>query len=194
MPASVQIGAIALGGVLVLIGLVGGNFKLFGAELAATISNSYLRFVAFAFGTFLIIAALNSSGSTPTPSPSPISYPTPGPTPTPTPVIDPEASTPVNINGTWENQSSTSNVIQNGKWLDIKIDGTSDDGNRYVGEGTGTINGRNFRYNYNAKCLCGGWNSEGSVIGTVSEDGNSILYTIKDSYWGPIYNVSAQKL
>jgi hypothetical protein len=70
----------------------------------------------------------------------------------------------------------------------------SDDGNRYVGQGTDTINEKNFRYTYNASCLCGGWNSEGSVIGTVPEDGNHVTYAIKDSYWGAKYNVSAQKL
>ncbi|GEM_PF-1569688 len=57
MPASIQIGLFALGAVLILIGFAGGNFKLFGAEVAATISNRFLRFIAIVFGVVLLVAA-----------------------------------------------------------------------------------------------------------------------------------------
>ncbi len=57
MPDNLKIGAFVFGAVLVLIALLGGNFKLFGAEVAATISNRFLRFVAFALGiTFWVVA------------------------------------------------------------------------------------------------------------------------------------------
>lgn len=58
MPQNIQIGLLALGGVLVLIGIVGGNIKIFGAEAAAKVSNPFLRFIAFAFGTFLIVVSV----------------------------------------------------------------------------------------------------------------------------------------
>ena len=64
MPQNIAIGVLVLGGILVLIAILGGNFKLFGAEVAATVSNPFLRFVAFLFGTVLIIMALQQ------PSPS----------------------------------------------------------------------------------------------------------------------------
>ncbi|MGL5081229.1 MAG: hypothetical protein ACRC8A_07045 [Microcoleaceae cyanobacterium] len=57
MPENLKIGAFVFGAILVLIALLGGNFKVFGAEVAATISNRFLRFVAFALGaTFLVVA------------------------------------------------------------------------------------------------------------------------------------------
>lgn len=98
MPESVQIGILTLGAVLILIALLGGNFKLFGAEVSATISNRLLRFVAFALGTALLIVAIRlpaidiGSAPTPTSSPQPITSPvetvtppTATPTNTPTP-------------------------------------------------------------------------------------------------------------
>lgn len=57
MPTSIQIGSFTLGAVLILIGFAGGNFKLFGAEVAATISNRFLRFIAVVFGVVLLIGA-----------------------------------------------------------------------------------------------------------------------------------------
>lgn len=61
MPESIPLGLLVLGGVLILIGFLGGNFKLFGAEVAATISNRYLRFTAIVFGVALVILALKFS-------------------------------------------------------------------------------------------------------------------------------------
>ena len=57
MPPNLSIGLFVLGAVLILIGFAGGNFKMFGAEVAATISNRLLRFIATVFGTFLLIVA-----------------------------------------------------------------------------------------------------------------------------------------
>lgn len=59
MQVNISTGLLVLGGVLLLIGFLGGNFKLFGAEIAATISNRWLRFLAIIFGTVLIITALS---------------------------------------------------------------------------------------------------------------------------------------
>ena len=56
MPPNVQIGLLILGGVLILIAFLGGNFKLFGAEVMATLSSRFLRFVAFLFGVLLLVA------------------------------------------------------------------------------------------------------------------------------------------
>jgi hypothetical protein len=62
MPQTITIGVFILGAILVLIGILGGNFKLFGAEVATTISNPLLRFVAFILGIiFLIIGIADNS-------------------------------------------------------------------------------------------------------------------------------------
>lgn len=58
MPDSIQIGLLVLGAVLLLIAILGGNFKLFGAEVTATVSNRFLRFTAFALGTALLVIAI----------------------------------------------------------------------------------------------------------------------------------------
>lgn len=58
MPEGIQIGLLVLGGVLILIAILGGNFKLFGAEVTATVSNVYLRFVAFLLGVFLLLCVV----------------------------------------------------------------------------------------------------------------------------------------
>jgi hypothetical protein len=61
MPVSISIGLLVLGGVFILIGFLGGNFKLFGAEVTATISNRWVRFSATIFGLVLLIAAVTTS-------------------------------------------------------------------------------------------------------------------------------------
>lgn len=74
MPPTVTIGLLVLGGVLILVAILGGNFKIFGVELANSISNPYLRFVAFVFGAALVVIVILSDGiltSTPAPTPTP---------------------------------------------------------------------------------------------------------------------------
>jgi predicted phage tail protein len=95
MQENLQIAAFVFGAILVLIALLGGNFKLFGAEVAATVSNRLLRFVAFALGAALLFITISQS-LTPTPTPT-SSFPTPTPTPTssfPTPTPTPTSSFP----------------------------------------------------------------------------------------------------
>jgi hypothetical protein len=75
MPQSITIGAFIFGAILVLIAILGGNFKLFGAEIATTISNPFLRFLAFMLGVVFLLISI--AGNNPNPPP-----PTPTPTPT----------------------------------------------------------------------------------------------------------------
>lgn len=92
MPDNLKIGAFVFGAILVLIALLGGNFKLFGAEVAATISNRFLRFVAFALGiTFLVVAVHSPNlGNVPfVPIP-----PSPEPTQSPSSSLSPKPSQP----------------------------------------------------------------------------------------------------
>ncbi len=89
MPENLKIGAFVFGAILVLIALLGGNFKLFGAEVAATISNRFLRFVAFALGATFLVIAMHS------PNPGNVSVvPTPtSPQPTQSPFSSPPLQT-----------------------------------------------------------------------------------------------------
>jgi len=59
VPPSVQIGVLVLGAVLILIGILGGKFTIFGANVAEKISNQYLRGFSIALGVgFVGIAIL----------------------------------------------------------------------------------------------------------------------------------------
>jgi hypothetical protein len=44
MPQTLAIGVLVLGGILLLIALLGGNFKLFGAEISESVSSKGLTF------------------------------------------------------------------------------------------------------------------------------------------------------
>jgi hypothetical protein len=50
-----QIGLFVFGLILILIGLLGGNFKLFGAEISTKISNIWFRSVVGIFGVLLVV-------------------------------------------------------------------------------------------------------------------------------------------
>lgn len=122
MPGSISLGLLVLGGVLILVGFLGGNFKLFGAEVAATISNRWLRFAALAFGVVLLIVA----GMTSLPSGSPVTSSSPAVT-TPghsiTVYADSAKGTP------WTNKENdyvkvSYQAVATDKWLAIPEDNT----------------------------------------------------------------------
>jgi hypothetical protein len=69
MPQSLSIAAFVFGAVLVLLSLVVGKFKLFGAEVEGTVSKAS-RVIAFLFGIFLIARGLNL-GADQQPAPAP---------------------------------------------------------------------------------------------------------------------------
>ena len=75
MPDNIKIGAFVFGAILVLIAILGGNFKLFGAEVASTVSNRWLRFISFVLGTALVILTLDIKLPISTNNPNPNSSP-----------------------------------------------------------------------------------------------------------------------
>jgi len=96
MPQSLAVGAFVFGAVLLIIGLVGGGFKLFGAEMPGGVSDRN-RGVAFVLGIVFILVPLfaergtDIKGPSPTPTPTPIPNPAP---PVPAPVVQPEIPKP----------------------------------------------------------------------------------------------------
>jgi hypothetical protein len=68
MPTTVTIGMLVLGGILLLIALVGGNFKIFGAEISEKISNKGLRWTAGILGLGLLSGPLQGLKQTDLPS------------------------------------------------------------------------------------------------------------------------------
>jgi len=72
MPQSLNIAAFVFGAVLVLLSLVVGKFKLFGAEVEGTVSKAS-RVIAFLFGIFLIARGLNLGADPPAVQPASVS-------------------------------------------------------------------------------------------------------------------------
>ena len=75
MPDNLRISVFAFGAVLTLVALLGGNFKLFGAEVASTVSNPILRFLAFALGAMLVALAIQGYHFEESSAPPPLSSP-----------------------------------------------------------------------------------------------------------------------
>jgi hypothetical protein len=75
MPDNLRICVFAFGAVLILVALLGGNFKLFGAEVASTVSNPILRFLALALGALLIALAIQVYHFSEASAPPPLSSP-----------------------------------------------------------------------------------------------------------------------
>jgi hypothetical protein len=68
MPQSIAIGLLVLGGVLLLVAVTGGKFKIFVAEVDSPVSNTPVRILAGVLGIAFILASLmqgNIGGSTP---------------------------------------------------------------------------------------------------------------------------------
>jgi hypothetical protein len=77
MPQSLSIGAFVFGAVLVLLSLVVGKFKLFGAEVDGTVGKG-ARIIAFFFGIFLIGTSLGLNNDHPNNDHSGGTQPQPG--------------------------------------------------------------------------------------------------------------------
>jgi hypothetical protein len=68
MPQSIAIGLLVLGGVLLLVAVTGGKFKIFVAEVDSPVSNTPVRVLAGVLGVAFILTSLvqgNIGGSTP---------------------------------------------------------------------------------------------------------------------------------
>jgi uncharacterized protein YgiM (DUF1202 family) len=58
MPQSIMIGLLVLGGVLLLIAITGGNFKIFDAEVDSPVSSTPVRLLSGLLGLAFIVGAL----------------------------------------------------------------------------------------------------------------------------------------
>jgi len=58
MPQSLSIAALVLGGVLLLVAITGGKFKIFAAEVDSPVSSKPVRLISGLIGIILVVAAL----------------------------------------------------------------------------------------------------------------------------------------
>jgi len=61
MPQSLVIGFLVLGGVLLLVAITGGQFKLFGAEIEGAVSSKTIRLVSGVLGAVFILFCIGKS-------------------------------------------------------------------------------------------------------------------------------------
>jgi hypothetical protein len=85
MPQSIAIGLLVLGGVLLLVAVTGGKFKIFGAEVDSAVSSTPVRFLAGVLGVAFVLTSLtqnklggDSIGQTPASNPAASSSPASG--------------------------------------------------------------------------------------------------------------------
>ena len=101
MPQSLAIGAFVLGAVLLLISLLSGGFKIFGAEVSGT-TGATGRLVAFVMGVILLIVGFSykeSENGKPSPPPQPPSVNTPSQPGNPQPPFTASTSPPTSSIG-----------------------------------------------------------------------------------------------
>jgi hypothetical protein len=189
MPESLTIAVFVFGAVLMLLSLVRGGFKLFGAEVPGT-AGTLGRTVAFALGGVLITVGLLREDwlrSQPLPRTDqqisvPVSFSDAAkhvklPEPPPPPHI--------NVNGIWRDPTwgTISQITQQGETFRFTAWGSSCIGGTFQSSGTGTIMGKFVENRYQA-LIQSTIRSEGSCSGTVSLDGMQMTSTCNDSVCG----------
>jgi hypothetical protein len=76
MPTSVTIGLLVLASVLLLVAILGGNFKLFGAEISGRVSHKGIRWLSGILGLWLLWVPVQASNRN-KPEPQNSTYPSP---------------------------------------------------------------------------------------------------------------------
>jgi hypothetical protein len=188
MPQSITIAAFVLGAVLLLIGLLGGGFKIFGAEVSGN-TGRVSRGIAGAIGVVMIVIGLvGSLGSSPTAGPpnndstttterpadsrersSPRAEP-----------VSPRPDGPRSIAGQWRDETGTVyGITQSGS--DFTFQGYNS--STGVGtRGTGHIVGRQLTATFQVGTPNGP--ASGTGRGSVSEDGRMMTGMFSDSFYG----------
>lgn len=182
MPQTIQIGAFVLGSVLLLLALVSGGFKIFGAEVSAA-TNRLGRVLAFVLGLFFVgVGLLRGSDQPPDvpdapkkhsdAAPAPFNERSPSPPPMETATRAPNTT----IEGIWMDP-------QSGSIFQVTQTGANTFGfmstnpmNPFRSWGQSTINGRRVDSTFQTNIP-----SSGSGTGMLSEDGRQIVGHYRDS-------------
>jgi len=197
MPQSITIAAFVLGAVLLLIALLGGNFKIFGAEVSGSPGQGP-RMLAGGLGVlFIAIGLLGSLGSSKPDAEQRETPPTheQGPTTRGSggsaqpPGVErqspPEAARPVreelpNIAGEWRDETgSRYQITQNGSRFEFQA---FNPGIGVSSRGSGEILGRQLTNSFLIDTPQGPARGAGS--GSISADGRTMIGTFTDAYYG----------
>jgi hypothetical protein len=175
MPQTIEIGAFVLGAVLLLLALVSGGFKIFGAEISAA-ANKPARVIAFLLGlTFIGLGIWRNSDRGQELSPAPkVTGTSVVPATTGTSVVPATNEEIASISGIWVDQYGTTyQLTQTGNSFSFEALNSQ---NGFRSEGAGNVNGRQFTVTYRTNIP-----STGSGTGTVSADGLEMTATYQDS-------------
>jgi hypothetical protein len=187
MPQSITIAAFVLGAVLLLIGLLGGGFKIFGAEVSGNAGQGP-RVAAGGLGALFIAIGLVGSllSSTSSPAEHRDGPPPPRVTPQPEePRQKPEEQRAKreevpNIAGEWVDEIGTVYQIRQ---TGAKFDFVSYNSNNRIGaSGDGEIAGRHATNNFEIDTPRG--RVHGTGDGSISDDGRTMYGTFSDPYYG----------
>jgi hypothetical protein len=174
MPSTVAIASFVFGAVLLLLGLVGGRFKLFGSEFSGTLGPAG-RAAALVMGAGFIIWGLVHDGRPPAvetgPAPRPgVAAAVPARELAPTPA-------PIGLAEMWQDETGTIyRVTPNGSNYYVVAH------NSYTGisaEGYCTVQGLNWTSSFQTSK-----GSAGTGTGTLSADGNQMVGVFRDNQFG----------
>jgi len=184
MPESLTIAAFVFGAVLILLSLVGGEFKLYGAEVSGKASK-FGRVVAFALGVGLIIMGLTrddrpkpaSGGNEPAANANTNPVGTTNPVATRERLPEPLPPVQVSLTGVWTDDfGDIIRINQSGDTFDFVAENYT---THVSGRGHGTVHGQNFTNSYQTNRP-----STGSGSGMISADGMQTTGTYFDSLVG----------
>jgi hypothetical protein len=175
MPEHLSIAAFVFGAVLILLALVGGEFKLFGAEISGR-TGRFGRALAFVLG----IASIAAGWLLPAPfMPDP---PAPSAAAIRLDPGGPRASPSATIGGSWyetyPNPGNLSQITQDGDTFRYTVQGAVG-GQALRSSGSGTIRGQSLLSTYQTDLP-----SSGQCSGLLSSDGTTITSTCVDSVYG----------
>ena len=176
MPESLSIGAFVFGAVLILVALLGGNFKLFGAEINATVGRS-LRAVAFMLGLGFVGYALLGGGDPPLTTSSDDAQRNSGRTTNNAEMAGNDEPVPPRVDGRWhDNLGGSFEIRQRG--LHLRFEGYNA-GAAVSSRGIGSIDGNVVTYKFTTDIP-----SKGTARLRLAPDGNSASGVVQDSVEG----------
>jgi hypothetical protein len=189
MSPSIMTAAFVLGAVLLLIAILRGSFKIFGAEVDGS-AGRFGRIFAGFLGLILVCIGLFGSLYKSPLQPSTVPPPAANTTPTQqqtrqleaeqTATGQPQSQQDVNIDGAWHGaDGSVYQISQHGNKFTIRVTGMN-----FEASGSGELQGHQFDRTYEGQ-YSNGKHYSGRCSGTVSTDATVIRSTCFDSVDGP---------
>jgi hypothetical protein len=179
MPQNMTIAAFVFGAVLILVGLMGGRFKVFDVEVSGT-AGTFPRIIAFVLGAVLTVVAMVGFDSERESTIEARDHIVPPAQQNDQPPA--QRAQRIDISGNWRDPllGTLSQVSQEGDTFRFTARGLSCLGGSYESSGQGTISGAVVETSYRAVHQYG-FASEGKCSGTVSVDGKQMKSACNDS-------------